>query len=331
MPSAAEVCSGVRKLIIQIPCYNEEAVLGTTLDALPREVPGFDLVEYLVIDDGSTDRTAEVAREHGAHHVVHFAINRGLAQAFMMGLNTAVLHDADVIVNTDADNQYHAGDIPKLVAPILAGEAEIVVGERPISEIGHWSPLKKILQKAGSWVVRLASRTRVADAPSGFRAFSREAAMRINVFDSYTYTLETIIQAGRKNMAIVSVPVRVNGETRPSRLISSVPAYLRRSTFTIVRIFMTYRPFRFFTLLALLCFITGIVPAARFLYLFSEGRGAGNVQSLIFSGLFISAGFVFFVSGLLADLIGVNRQLLEDIRWRVRQLEDEIIRLRNRR
>lgn len=320
----------MRKLIIQIPCYNEEAVLGMTLDALPREVPGFDVVEYLVIDDGSSDRTSDVARKHGAHHVVRFAINRGLARAFMAGLNTAIKYDADVVVNTDADNQYNADDIPKLVAPIVEGRAEIVVGERPISQIAHWSPVKKLLQKMGSWVVRLASRTRVIDAPSGFRAFSREAAMRINVFDNYTYTLETIIQAGRKNMAIVSVPVRVNGETRPSKLIRSIPTYIRRSMLTIVRIFMTYRPFRFFSLLAVVCFVTGLIPAIRFLYLFSAGMGAGNVQSLIFSGLFISAGFVFFVSGLLADLIGVNRQLLEDIRWRVRELEEELTRLRNR-
>ena len=326
----AEAFFGVRKLIIQIPCYNEEKVLGMTLDALPREVEGFDVVEFLVVDDGSTDRTSEVAREHGAHHVIRFAVNRGLAHAFMMGLNTAIKCDADVIVNTDADNQYNAADIPKLVAPILAGEAEIVVGERPINHIGHWSPLKKLLQKMGSWVVRLASRTRVADAPSGFRAISREAALRLHVFDSYTYTLETIIQAGRKNMAIVSVPVRVNGETRPSKLISSIPTYIRRSMFTIVRIFMTYRPFRFFALLGIICFIIGMVPAVRFLYLFAEGRGAGNIQSLIFSGLFIGAGFIFFVSGLLADLIGVNRQLLEDIRWRVRGLEEELVRLRNR-
>jgi glycosyltransferase involved in cell wall biosynthesis len=300
----------MRKLIIQIPCYNEEETLGTTLAALSRELEGFDAVEYLVIDDGSTDRTSAVARDCGAHHVVRLGMNRGLARAFMTGLDAAVCLDADVIVNTDADNQYNAADIPALVQPILDGRAEIVVGERPITEIGHWSPLKKALQLMGSWLVRLASGTRVADAPSGFRAFSREAALRLNVFDNYTYTLETIIQAGRKNMAITSVPVRVNGETRPSRLITSIPSYIRRSIFTIVRIFMTYRPFRFFALLAACSFIAGLIPALRFV---------------------IYGGFVFLVTALLADLIAVNRQLLEDVRSRVRELEQELRRTREGR
>jgi glycosyltransferase involved in cell wall biosynthesis len=321
----------MRKLVIQIPCYNEERTLGITLDALPRTMPGFDAVELLVIDDGSTDHTSEVAREHGAHHVIRFAINRGLARAFMAGMNYAVRTGADVIVNTDADNQYCADDIPALIEPVLSGRADMVIGERPINEIGHWSSLKKLLQKLGSFMVRLASGTSVPDAPSGFRAMSREAAMRLNVFDTYTYTLETIIQAGRKNMAVESVPVRVNPELRPSRLIRSIPAYIRRSIFTIVRILMTYRPFRFFAGLALVCFILGTIPAARFLYYWSMGQGGGNVQSLIFSGVFMSAGFVFLVSGLLADLMGVNRQLLEDIRWRMGEIEQELSRQKNDR
>ncbi|MFP4500515.1 MAG: glycosyltransferase family 2 protein [Candidatus Hydrogenedentota bacterium] len=318
----------MRKLIIQIPCFNEEDTLAETLADLPRDVPGFDAVEYLVIDDGSTDRTSAVARENGAHHVVQLRMNRGLARAFMTGLNAAVCQGADVIVNTDADNQYHAGDIPALVQPILDGHAEIVVGERPIAEIAHWSPLKKVLQSMGSWVVRMASGTHVTDAPSGFRAFTREAAMRINVFDNYTYTLETIIQAGRKNMAITSVPVRVNGETRPSRLISSIPTYIRRSVFTIVRIFMTYRPFRFFSLLAACSFFVGLVPALRFLVFWAAGQGEGHIQSLIFSAIFVGGGFVFLVTALLADLIAVNRQLLEDVRTRQRELEQELRRSR---
>lgn len=314
----------MRKLVIQIPCYNEEEVLGATLDALPRHLPGIDTVEVLVVDDGSTDRTAEVAREHGADHLVRFTVNRGLARAFMAGLDHSIKAGADIIVNTDADNQYNSEDIPLLVAPILAGQAEIVVGERPIGEIGHFSPLKKLLQKAGSWVVRLASRTDVADAPSGFRAMTRDAAMRLNVFDSYTYTLETIIQAGRKNMAIMSVPVRVNSQLRPSRLIRSIPDYIRRSFLTIIRIFMTYRPFRFFALLGLLSIAVGLIPSVRFLYFYFTASGAGHIQSLIYGVLFLGNGFALIVVGLLADLIGINRQLLEELRWRIRNIEYEL-------
>lgn len=313
----------MRKLIIQIPCYNEAETLGVTLSALPREVPGIDIVEWLVIDDGSTDGTAEVAADHGAHHVIRQSRNRGLAYAFMTGLEFAMRAGADVIVNTDADNQYNAEDIPLLVAPILRGEAEIVVGARPIEDIAHFSLLKKILQRVGSWVVRLASNTNIPDAPSGFRAMSRNAAMRLNVFDSYTYTLETIIQAGRKNMHITSVPVRTNPDMRPSRLVKSIPGYVQRSLFTIVRIFMTYRPFRFFALPGAVCFLIGLVPSLRFLYFYVQGQGEGHIQSLIFSALFLGLGAVLGVVGLLADLIGVNRQLLEDIRYRLRSMEHE--------
>lgn len=311
----------MKKLIIQIPCFNEEQTLGVTLDALPRAVAGVESVEFLVIDDGSTDDTARVASEHGAHHVVRFKRNRGLARAFMEGLDYCIKVGADIIVNTDADNQYNAEDIPALIAPILRGEAEIVIGERPIGDIGHFSLTKKLLQKVGSWVVRMASHTDIPDAPSGFRAMTREAAMRLNVFNDYTYTLETIIQAGRKHMAITSVPVRVNENLRPSRLVKSIPAYLRRSVFTVVRIFMTYRPFRFFAFPGIISMIIGMLPLVRFLYYYYTGYGAGHIQSLLFGILLIGIGASLVVVGLLADLIGVNRMLLEDIRWRLREIE----------
>mgnify|MGYP006287012487 CR=1 FL=1 len=311
------------KLIIQIPCFNEEESLPITLSHLPRSMPGFEQVEWLVIDDGSRDRTVEVAREFGADHVISLVVNRGLARAFMAGLDHAIACGADVIVNTDADNQYNADDIVKLVQPILRGDADIVVGERPINRIEHFSRTKKLLQRLGSWVVRLASGTRIPDAPTGFRAMTREAALRLNVFDNYTYTRETIIQAGRKNMAIVSVPVRTNPDLRPSRLVRSIPGYVHRSLFTIVRIFMTYRPFRFFALPGLAMLALGLLPALRFVYLFSVGEGAGNIQSLLLSVLLIGTGFALVIVGLIADLIGVNRMLLEDIRFRLRVMQFE--------
>jgi len=230
------------KLIIQIPCFNEEQSLKVTLPLLPREVPGIDEVEWLIIDDGSTDRTVEVAKELGVDHVVQLIRHQGLAKGFMAGVRACVEHGADIIVNTDADNQYNADDIPLLVQPILDGKAEIVVGTRPISEIEHFSPLKKIFQKMGSWLVRKVSQTEVYDAPSGFRAISREAAMRMHVFSKYTYTLETIIQAGKHGMAIMSVPIRTNDFLRESRLIHSIPRYLSHSFNTVIRIFMTYQP-----------------------------------------------------------------------------------------
>lgn len=309
------------KLIIQIPCFNEEGSIGTTLSALPRTLPGVDVVEWLIIDDGSTDRTIEVARAHGADHIVRMTRNRGLAKAFMTGLDTCIKRGADIIVNTDADNQYEAADIPKLIAPILAGEAEIVVGERPVLDIKHWSLTKKLLQKAGSWVVRVASGTNIPDAPSGFRAFTREAAMRINVFNDYTYTIETIIQAGRKNMAITSVKIRTNPDLRPSRLFKSIPSYVRKSLLTIVRILMTYRPFRFFALPGVAMIALGTLPILRWLWLYSQGLGQGNIQSLTLGALFLAMGASLVVVGLVADLIGVNRMLLEDVRWRVREME----------
>jgi glycosyltransferase involved in cell wall biosynthesis len=311
----------MKKLIIQIPCYNEEKTLAVTLAALPRQVPGVDVVEWLIIDDGSTDRTVEVARANGVDYVVRVRTNRGLAGAFMVGLDACIRRGADIIVNTDADNQYNADDIPLLVAPILRGEAEIVVGARPISDIAHWSIAKKVLQKVGSWMVRVASKTSIPDAPSGFRAMTRSAALRLNVFNDYTYTLETIIQAGRKNMAITSVPIRTNPDLRPSRLIHSMPRYIQRSLFTIVRIFMTYRPFRFFAIPGTVIFFLGAIPALRFLYFYAVGKGDGHIQSLLFSVLFLGAGAFLVVMGLIADLIGVNRTMLEEVRWRLRDLQ----------
>lgn len=313
----------MHKLIIQIPCFNEEASLPVTLAALPRSLPGIDIVEWLVIDDGSTDRTVEVARAHGVDHILKLRRNCGLATAFMMGLDFCVRRGADIIVNTDADNQYHAGDIPKLIAPILEGRAEIVIGERPISDIEHFSALKKLLQRIGSWVVRVASGAHIADAPSGFRAIERTAAMRLNVFNNHTYTLETIIQAGRKNMAMISVPVRTNPYMRPSRLIGSIPSYIFRSVSTIIRIFMTYRPFRFFAFPGVFFLLLGTVPSIRFLYFYSIGYGLGNIQSLMFGVLFLGIGAMLIIVGLLADLIGVNRMLLEDIRFRLRRIDVE--------
>lgn len=306
------------KLIIQIPCFNEEQTLGIALSALPRDLLGIDVVEWLVIDDGSSDRTVEVALEHGVDHIVRLPRNQGLARAFMAGLEACLRAGADIIVNTDADNQYCADDIPKLVAPVLDGKAEIVVGERPIAEIDHFSPGKKLLQKVGSAVVRLASNTSIPDAPSGFRAMSRSAAMQLNVFSDYTYTLETIIQAGQKGMAITSVPVRINPDLRPSRLVKSIPGYLQRSLITIVRIFMTYRPFRFFAFPGSLSFVCGFVIGLRFLFYLAVDGGQGHIQSLILSALLMGNGFFLIVAGLLADLIAVNKKVLEEIQYKIR-------------
>jgi len=314
------------KLIIQIPCFNEEESLPGTLAALPREVPGFDTVEWLIIDDGSRDRTVDVARAHGADHVVHLPRNRGLARAFTVGLEAGLALGADVIVNTDADNQYCADDIPALVAPILAGEAELVIGERPIAQIAHFSPIKKALQRLGSAAVRFLSRTDVADAPSGFRAMSRTAAMQLNVFSEYTYTLETIIQAGQKGMAVASVPIRVNGETRPSRLMSSIDSYIKRSVLTMFRIFVTYRPLRFFMTLGIPAFVAGFALGLRFLYYYLTGDGDGKIQSTILAALLMGLGAFFCVVGLVVDLIAVNRKLLEKLQWKLSLVESQLAR-----
>jgi glycosyltransferase involved in cell wall biosynthesis len=304
------------KLIIQIPCYNEEETLAIALAALPRKVSGFECVEWLVIDDGSADDTVEAARKGGADHIVRHTVNQGLARAFTTGLDACLRLGADVIVNTDADNQYNADDIPLLVRPILEGRADIVIGARPIESIKSFSPEKKFLQKLGSWVIRMASQTDVPDAPSGFRAISRAAAQRTVVLSDYTYTLETIIQAGQKNMAITSVPIRVNRELRPSRLVKSTPSYIQRSIFTIVRIFAIYRPFRFFGAIGVFLFGAGLLIGLRFLYFYFTGGGRGHIQSLVLAGALLGMGFQTFLVAFLADLLAANRKLLEEIRIR---------------
>ena len=278
------------KLIIQIPCYNEAESLPLTLSQLPREVPGVDLVEWLVIDDGSEDDTAQVALAHGVDHLARHKGHLGLARAFETGLDKALQLGADIIVNTDADNQYRAEDIPALVAPILSGEADLVVGERPISEIEHFSWSKKRLQQLGSWVVRKMSRTSVRDAPSGFRAMSREAANRLNVLGFYTYTLETLIQAGHSYMAVKSVPIRINKPLRPSRLFSNPVSYVWKSLVTMIRIYITYSPFRGFALPGLVFLSLGGLLFLRYAYFLVQGAGKGHVQSVIVGALFLGAG-----------------------------------------
>ena len=315
------------KVIIQIPCYNEEAVLGLTLSQLPRTLPGVDAVEWLIVDDGSSDRTLEVARANGVDHVVGFPRNKGLAAAFMAGLDAALRAGADIVVNTDADNQYRAADIVKLVQPILEGRAEMVVGARPIDEVAHFSAAKKLLQKLGSWVVRVVSNTDIPDAPSGFRAISREAAMRLNVFNSYTYTLETIIQAGQKGIPVTWVAVGVNRDERPSRLVRSIPSYLLRSISVILRIFMIYRPLRFFLVLGSIPFGIGFLLGLRWLilvYLFPDPTRT-YLPSLILAAILLLIGVQTWIFGFIADLMAANRTLLEEIRLRLRrgELDDD--------
>jgi len=309
------------KLIIQIPCYNEEATLAVTLGELPRQLPGIDKIEWLIINDGSTDRTVEVAKECGVDHIVNFARNQGLAKAFMAGIEASLKAGADIIVNTDADNQYCVSDIPNLISPILLGQAEIVVGTRPINEIKDFYPLKKLLQKLGSWVVRVASNTDIPDAPSGFRAIGREAAMQLNVFNRYTYTLEMIIQVGQKGMGITSVPVRTNGYLRPSRLVKNIPSYVQRSILTILRIFMLYKPLRFFTFLGTIPFTAGVLLGIRWLLFFFANYEKPRVPTLILAAILILIGFQLWMFGLVADLIATNRRILEDIQRRTRRSE----------
>jgi len=307
------------KLIIQIPCYNEAETLAIALGALPREVEGFDKVEWLIINDGSTDETVKVARECGVDHIVNFKHNQGLAKGFMAGLKECLKQGADVIVNTDADNQYEAEDIPKLTQPIIDHKAEYVIGARPISQTEHFSPAKKFLQKLGSWVVRKASRTDIPDAPSGFRAMSRECALQLNVYNNYTYTLETIIQAGQKNMAITSVPIRTNEDLRPSRLLSSIPNYIKKSVVTIVRISVVYKSFQFFMSIAGILFGLGVLLGMRYLYFFFIGEGDGHVQSVILAGVLMGIGFQTGLIAFIADLLSVNRKLLEELRFEKRK------------
>lgn len=310
------------KLIIQIPCYNESGTLAIALNALPRKVEGFDCVEWLIIDDGSQDNTADIARANGVDHVIIHSGNKGLARAFMTGIDACLRLGADVIVNTDADNQYNADDIPKLVKPILEHQAEFVIGARPIEMVEHFSPVKKALQKLGSWVVRIASKTDIPDAPSGFRAISRETAQKLIVFNDYTYTLETIIQAGQKDISITSVPIRVNEELRPSRLVKSMASYIKKSIITIVRIFVIYRPFRFFGTIGITLFTLGFLIGLRFLFKYFEGNGSGNIQSLILASILLGMGFQTLLIAFVADLLSANRKLLEDLRFKTAQLHN---------
>ena len=309
------------KLIIQIPCYNEEETLTIALDALPKHIDGIDEIEYLIINDGSKDNTVEVAKKWGVNYVVSFKKNKGLARGFMAGLDACLRNGADIIVNTDADNQYCADDIEKLVRPIIEGKSDIVIGERPIDETEHFSLLKKKLQHFGSWTVRVASNSDIPDAPSGFRAYSREAAMRMNVVNEYTYTLETIVQAGRSKISMTSVPIRTNPELRPSRLFSSMFGYVKKSMVTILRAFMMYKPLRFFSIIGGIIFLIGFAIGVRFLLFYFQGTGTGHVQSLILSSTLILLGFETIIVGLQADIIAANRKILEDVQYRVRKLD----------
>ncbi len=312
------------KLIIQIPCYNEEEALPQTLADLPRTLSGVDEIEWLVIDDGSTDRTAEVARSLGVKHIVRLQHNWGLAHAFLTGLEAALRLGADIIVNTDADNQYCGQDVARLLAPILAGRADIVVGDRGVATTTHFSPLKRWLQRLGSWIVQQAAGVKIPDATSGFRALSREAALRTLVLSQYSYTLETLIQAGARQMAVEYVPVRTNPQTRPSRLMRSLPHYLTQSALTILRTYTLYFPLRVFLGLGTLMIGAGVALGLRFLYFFvSQGWATGHVQSLILAAILLIVGFQVCLIGLMADLIGFNRKILEETLYRVRRLEIE--------
>ena len=310
------------KLIIQIPCLNEEEVLPVTLADLPREVEGFDTVEWLVIDDGSTDRTSEVAREHGVDHILRFHANKGLAVAFQAGLDAALKLGADVVVNTDADNQYCADDLPSLVAPIVAREADMVIGDRNIRDHGEFSRVKRVLQSYGSWVVRRASGTDVADATSGFRAYNREAALRLNVVSRFTYTLETIIQAGKSDLVVTHVPVRTNPKTRESRLFRSIPQYVKRSVATIVRISVMYEPLPAFLWPAAIFALAGLALLVRFgWFYFTEPGPTGHVQSLIIGAALLIFALQLVLLGVIGDLLRTNRIISEETLQRTRKVE----------
>ncbi|MEJ2210412.1 MAG: glycosyltransferase family 2 protein [Anaerolineae bacterium] len=310
------------KLVIQIPCYNEEQTLAATLEDLPRSLPGVDEIEVLVVDDGSSDATARVAEDWGVTHVLCLGRNQGLARAFLAGLEAALAMDADVIVNTDGDNQYRGQDVEKLVGPILAGEADVVVGDRGVATLSHFSPLKRRLQRMGSWVVQQAAGVQVPDATSGFRALTREAALRTLVQSQYSYTLETLIQAGARQMRLQFVPVRTNPQTRPSRLMRSLPHYLSQSALTILRTYSLYFPLRIFLSLGGLMIGAGVLLGLRFVYFFVLSQGAtGKVQSLILAAILLIVGFQTCIVGLIADLIGFNRRILEETLFRIRRIE----------
>ncbi len=309
------------KLIIQIPCYNEAETLKITLDDLPKQLDGIDEIEYLVIDDGSIDDTVAVAQSWGVHHIVRLKRNCGLAKGFMAGLDACLKNGADIIVNTDADNQYDARDIGILIKPILEQKSEMVIGARPIDETESFSLLKKKLQHFGSWVVRKASKTDIPDAPSGFRAFSREAALRLNVTNDYTYTLETIVQAGREKIPIAWVPIHTNRELRPSRLFHSMFGYVKKSMITIVRAYVMYNPLAFFIRVGTIPFLVGLILGIRYLVFLGMGHMGGHTQSLILASILLLMGFITYMIGIVADVISKNRIILQDIQYRVRKSE----------
>lgn len=311
------------KLIVQIPCLNEESTLPITIKDIPRQIEGIDEIEILIIDDGSTDRTVEIAKKLGVDHIVCFPKNKGLAAAFKAGIDACLKLKADIIVNTDADNQYYGGDIPKLIVPILEGKADMVIGDRETQNIPHFSPIKKKLQKIGSWVVNKAAKIDVPDTTSGFRAYTKDAALRLNVVSEFSYTLETIIQAGRQKIATTHVPIRTNGILRESRLFKGIRNYIKRSVNTIIRIYTMYRPFKVFLSLGLLMLLTGALIDLRYLYFIISGDGQGHIQSLILGSTFIIGGFQMAVIGLVADLISNNRKLLEETLYRVKKIELE--------
>lgn len=312
------------KLFIQIPCYNEAETLPKTLADLPKEIDGIDEIELLVIDDGSTDDTAQVAREHGVHHLVRFNKNKGLAKGFMAGLDACLRLGADIIVNTDADNQYKGSCIKDLVQPILRGEADVVIGDRNTNDIEHFSWSKKKLQKLGSWVVRQVSDTNVPDATSGFRAWSREAALQMNIVSQFTYTLETIIQAGKKDLAITHVGIETNPKLRESRLFGSNWSYIKKSMSTIARIYAMYEPLKTFAYIGAIIFGAGFLVGLRFIFFYLSGNGGGHIQSLILAAILLIVGFQVIIIGLLADVIGSNRQLIENVLYRVRKIQLDI-------
>jgi glycosyltransferase involved in cell wall biosynthesis len=309
------------KLIVQIPCYNEEKTLPQTLNDIPRQINGVDQIEILIIDDGSTDRTVEVAIENNVDHIIKNPKNRGLARTFQAGLDASLRLGADIIVNTDGDNQYKGGDIPKLIKPILDGKADIVIGDRQTEKVPHFSASKKKMQKIGSFVVRMLSETDIPDAVSGFRAFKRDAAMQMNIVSPFSYTIETVIQAGKKHLAVTSVPIGTNSKTRESRLFKSIPNFIERSVSTMIRIYTMYQPLRVFFYIGSLLIALGMLPSVRFLYFFLSGSGTGHIQSLIFAAILFIVGFQVLMIGLVADVIGFNRKLIEDTLVRVKRIE----------
>jgi glycosyltransferase involved in cell wall biosynthesis len=311
----------VKKLIVQIPCLNEAQTLPATLRDIPRAIPGIDAVEILVVDDGSRDGTSEVARRHGVDHIVRFPQRKGLASAFAAGIDACLKLGADIIVNTDGDNQYAGADIPKLIGPLLRGEADVVIGDREVQDLAHMSAMRKRLQWLGSWVVRQVSDTKVPDTTSGFRAYTREAALRMTIVSEFTYTLESIIQAGKRRMAIAHVPIRSNPRMRSSRLFSSVWTYIKASAATIIRIYAMYEPLKVFGIIGLTVFVGGLAVSLRFVYFYLVGEGLGHVQSLIFAAVLLIVGFQIALIGLVADVISGNRKLLEDLLYRVRRME----------